>query len=75
MEGNFQRGMYCPEGNYLKVIVRVQLSLGVLFRGNCPRDKSPGVNCPGGNFMGVNCPEGSGPEGNYSGVTVWEEKV
>ena len=52
-----------------------QLSREKLFRGNCLLGKSPGVNCPGRNFMGVNCPGGSGPEGNYSGVTVWEENV
>ena len=33
MGRNFQRSGYCPEGNYLGVIVQGKLSLGELFRG------------------------------------------
>ena len=50
MGRNFQRERYCPEGNFLGVIVRGLLSSRKLFRGTCTGGKSPGVNCLGGEF-------------------------
>ena len=39
----FRGESYCPEGNYLDVIVWGWLFSGELFKGNCPGSKSPGV--------------------------------
>ena len=45
---NFQRWDYCPEGNYLGVIARVNCLVGNFIVGNCLRG-----SCPGGNYLGV----------------------
>ena len=70
MGGHFQKGGYCPERNYLEVIVGGKLSLRESFKDNCLGGKSPGGNDLGWNFIGENCPGVSCPGRSYVGVIV-----
>ena len=62
---NFQRRGYCPEGNYLEIIVWRQLSSGELSRASCSGVISSDGNCPGGSCPGRSC----------LGVILWGANV